>query len=200
MQRWDSVKLPYQIQAILNLKFAVSNTSNKRKASRQQVEGWWREMIDYKPNRSEILCWGLLYQIQLAKGQKDDGRRETRWTINKQKNKSCLFVNLFGCFHDSEHDIVQHFCWLASLLFLVLGLKVGKCLKTWYRTSFPWHLCLKILGIVAHSIHQYGHKFFLGKLVEFWWNYRYGEQKFYCLWGISIRNISMDHDLWSSYI
>ena len=173
----------------------------------------WRETIDYKSNRSEILCWGSLYQIQailscccikykqLAKGQKDDGRRETRQTINKQKNKSCLFVNLFGCFHDSEHDIVQHFCWLAGLLFLVLGLKVGKCLRTWYQTSFPWHLCLEILIIVAHSIHQYGHNFFfLGKLVKFWWNYRNGEQKFCCLRGISIRNISMDHDLWNSYI
>ena len=27
-QQWDSVKLLYQIQAILNLKFAVSNTGN----------------------------------------------------------------------------------------------------------------------------------------------------------------------------
>ena len=103
-QWWDSVKLPYQIQAILNLKFAVSNTSNKRKASRWQVEGWWRETIDYKSNRSEILCWGSLYQIQailscccikykqLAKGQKDDGRRETWQTINKQKLFVCKFV------------------------------------------------------------------------------------------------------------
>ena len=118
--------LLYQIQAILNLKFTVSNTSNKQKASRRWVEWRWRETIDYKSNRSEILCWGSLYQIQailshccikykeLAKGQKDDGRRETWRTINKQKNKSCLFVNLFGCFHDSEHDIVQHFAgWLA---------------------------------------------------------------------------------------
>ena len=169
--------LLYQIQAILNLKFTVSNTSNKQKASKWWVEGWWRETIDYKSNRSEILCWGLLYQIQailshccikykqLAKGQKDNGRRETWQTINKQKNKSCLFVNLFGCFHDLEHDIVQHFCWLAGLLFLALGLKVGKCLKTWYRTSFSWHLCLEILGIVAHSICQYCHNFF------FWENW-----------------------------
>ena len=111
-QWWDSVKLPYQIQAILNLKFTVSNTSNKWKASRWWVEGRWRETIDYKSNRSEILCWGSLYQIQailsrccikykqLVKDLKDDGRRETWQTINKQKNKSCLFVNLFGCFHD----------------------------------------------------------------------------------------------------
>ena len=55
-QWWDSVKLPYNIQAILNLKFAVSNTSNKQNASRRWVEGQWREMIDYKSNRSEILC------------------------------------------------------------------------------------------------------------------------------------------------
>ena len=128
----------------------ISNTSNKWKASRQWIEGWWREMIDYKSNRPETLCWGLLYQIQailsrccikykqLVKGQKDNGRRETQRMINKQKNKSCLFVNLFGCFHDSEHDIVQHFCWLAGLLLLALGLKVGKCLKTWYQTSFPF--------------------------------------------------------------
>ena len=55
-QWWDGVKLPYQIQAILNLKFTVSNTSNKQKASRRWVEGRWRETIDYKSNRSEILC------------------------------------------------------------------------------------------------------------------------------------------------
>ena len=127
-QRWDGVKLMYQIKALLYLKFAVSNTSNKRKASRQWVEGRWREtnQIDQK-SYVEACC--IKYK-QLAKGQKDNGRRETQQTINKQKNKSCLFVNLFGCFHDSECDIVQHFCWLAGLPFLVLGLKVGKCLKT----------------------------------------------------------------------
>ena len=62
-------------------------------------------MIDQiDQNYVEACC--IKYK-QLAKGQKDDGRRETmtRWMINKQKNfKCCLFVCLFGCFCDSEHD------------------------------------------------------------------------------------------------
>ena len=42
---------------------------------------------------------------------------------------------------------------------------VWKWVSVWYQTSFPWHLCFEIFGIVAHSIHQYGHKFF------FWENW-----------------------------
>ena len=62
-------------------------------------------MIDQiDQNYVEACC--IKYK-QLAKGQKDDGRRETvTWRmINNQKNlKCCLFVCLFGYFHDSEHD------------------------------------------------------------------------------------------------
>ena len=46
-------------------------------------------------NTSDIKS--LLYHKQLAKGQKDDGRRETmtRRTINKQENFKMLFVCMF---------------------------------------------------------------------------------------------------------
>ena len=118
-QWWDGVKLLYQIQA----------TSKRPVDDGQKDDGGRRQIINQIDQKSYVEARCIKYK-QLVKGQKDDGRRETWRMINKQKNKSCLFVNLFGCFHDSEHDIVQYFCWLAGLLFLAMGLKVGKCLKT----------------------------------------------------------------------
>ena len=63
-------------------------------------------MIDQIDQKSYVEARCIKYK-QLAKGQKDDCRRETmtRRMINKQKTlKCCLFVCFFGCFHDSECD------------------------------------------------------------------------------------------------
>ena len=53
-------------------------------------------MIDQINQKSYVEAHCIKYK-QLAKGQKDDGRRETmtQQTINKQKNFKMLFVCMF---------------------------------------------------------------------------------------------------------
>ena len=53
-------------------------------------------MIDQIDQKSYVEARCIKYK-QLAKGQKDNGRRETMtwWTINKQKNFKMLFVCMF---------------------------------------------------------------------------------------------------------